>query len=343
MDRVKIGVIGVGRMGRNHCRVYSNLRRAELVGVTDAMPEVGRQVAQQYDVPFYNQLDDLLDKVDAVSLVTPTPLHFDLAKRCIERGVHVLIEKPITETLEQAETLTQMAEMSGLVIQVGHIERFNSAYVELKNVLKDMTILAVNMRRLSAYESSNKDVNVVLDLMIHDIDLALDLIDQPPVSINAHGLTTLSNVVDHASVQMSFQAGPLLTMTSSRVTEHKIRTIEVTALEAFLECDLLDKNIYVHRRTKGEFQNHNSRGFKYRQESIVERIHVPVFEPLFLELQHFVDCIVDNQPPQVSARDGLQALRMATLIQDHIDDHLLHIDASGSEMAMNKNGVPISG
>ena len=198
MDYVRMGVIGAGMMGQRHCRVYANLRRTQLVGICDARSETGSRVAQQYDVPFYEQVDDLLAHVDAVSLVTPTPYHFDLAMRCLERGVHVLVEKPITETLDQAERLTETAEASNLIFQVGHIERFNPTYCELKNVLEDVTPLAVNLRRLSPYEGSNTDVDVVLDLMIHDLDLILDLMKQEPGSVNAYGLTAFSGAIDHA-------------------------------------------------------------------------------------------------------------------------------------------------
>jgi virulence factor len=277
----------------------------------------------------------MLAHVDAVSLVTPTPFHFDLAKRCLDRGIHVLVEKPITETVEQAEILTKMAADSGLTVQVGHIERFNSAYAELKNVIQGMSILAVDFRRLSAYENSNIDVDVVLDLMIHDIDLALDLIGGDIASLNANGLTAHSNVVDHAAVQLGFQQGPLLTMTASRVTEQKIRKIEVTAADAFLECDLLSKSIAVHRRTTGElgeFLSNHNRGLLYRQESIVQRIHVPIFEPLFLELQHFTDCILDNEMPQVSAQHGLEALRLATTIQQKIYQQLIKVNLQQSNL-----------
>ncbi|HXV97706.1 MAG TPA: Gfo/Idh/MocA family oxidoreductase, partial [Anaerolineae bacterium] len=187
MDHVRMGVIGAGMMGQRHCRVYSNMRRTQLAGICDARPEIGRRVAQQYDVPFFEQIDDLLKHVDAVSLVTPTPFHFELAMRCLAQGVHVLVEKPITETLAQAETLTQTAETSNLIVQVGHIERFNPTYTELKNVLEDVTPVAINLRRLSPYEGSNTDVDVVLDLMIHDLDLILDLMKQEPISVNAYG------------------------------------------------------------------------------------------------------------------------------------------------------------
>jgi predicted dehydrogenase len=181
-----------------------------------------------------------------------------------------------------------------------------------------MTVLAVNLRRLSAYEGSNTDVDVVLDLMIHDLDLVLDLVGQDPVSIHAQGLTAFSGAIDHAVAQLQFAKGPLLTVTSSRVTEQKVRSIEVTAMEAYLEGDLLNKSILAHRRTIGEYLNNN----KYRQESIVERIHVPIVEPLFAELQHFVNCIVEGKTPLVPARDGYKALQLATTIRNIIYERL---------------------
>lgn len=322
MKQVKIGVIGVGVMGRRHCRIYSNLRQVQLQGICDAIPEVGRQVAQQYDVPFYERVDELLEQVDAVSLAVPTPLHFDLAMHCLAQGVHILVEKPITETVEQAEMLVEAAEASGLIVQVGHIERFNPTYLELKHVLEDMTLLAVNLRRLSAYEGSNTDVDVVLDLMIHDLDLVLDLMGQEPVSANAYGLTAFSGVIDHAVAYLRFNAGPLLTITASRVTEQKVRSIEVTAMEAYLEGDLLNKSVSVHRRTIGEYLNNN----KYRQESIVERIQVPIVEPLLAELQHFVSCVLEGRSPSVPARDGLKALRLAMTIRKAIHERLIDLN-----------------
>jgi predicted dehydrogenase len=312
-------------MGQSHCRVYSNLRRVNLVGICDTDPSVGLVVAQKYEVPFYEQADELLDRVDAVSITTPTPTHFELAMRCLEKGVHILVEKPITETLEQAQLLIQAAEDNHLVVQVGHIERFNPVYHELKCVLEELTVLAVNMRRLSPYIGSNTDVDVVSELMIHDLDLVLDLIGQEPISINAQGLTTFSGVIDHAVAHLCFETGPLLTITASRVTEQKVRTVEVTAQEAYLEADLLNKTLLVHRHTIGEYINHNHQSVKYRQESIVECIQVPAAEPLHLQLQHFVDSILENTPPLVSARDGFKALQLATTIQKSIYPNLINI------------------
>jgi predicted dehydrogenase len=157
--------------------------------------------------------------------------------------------------------------------------------------------------------------------MVHDIDLALDLVGQEPVSVDAYGLTSFSGAMDHVVAHLHFEQGPLLTMTASRVTEQKVRSVEVTAREAYVEGDLLGKAISVHRRTVGEYVNQNHRGVKYRQESIVERIHVPIFEPLFLELENFVGCILEDTPPLVPARDGLKALRLASAIRNAASGH----------------------
>ncbi len=313
---IKLGVIGVGRMGQAHCRIYSNLRHGQLVGVCDSNVELGNRLAQQYEVPFFFSVDELLEKTDAVSVVTPTPSHYDLARKCLDHGVHVLIEKPITETEEHAINLAREANKSGLVVQVGHIERFNPAFVELKNVLEDLTLLAVNFRRLSPYVGSNIDVDVVLDLMIHDTDLVLDITKQQPASICATGINAYGKAIDYASAQLRFETNPFITLTGSRLTEEKVRSIEVTALEAYVEANLLSKTVTIHRRTTGQYLNHSTRGVKYRQEGIIESILVPVIEPLSAELQHFVDCILNNKQPSVSADEGLKALQLALSIRD---------------------------
>jgi virulence factor len=231
----------------------------------------------------------------------------------------------MTETLEQAEAVVRAAAESDLVVQVGHIERFNPTYMELKKVLEEMSLLAVNFKRLSPYQTSNTDVDVILDLMIHDIDLAHDLIGDEPVTISAQGLTTFSGKADHVVAQMGFENGPIVTMTASRVTEQKVRTIEVTCREAFIEADLLNKSISVHRRSFGEYLNHNKAGVKYRQESIVERILVPSVEPLLLELGHFIEAVQDKTPTNVPPQAGFSALRSAERICGAICDNLVEI------------------
>jgi predicted dehydrogenase len=318
MERTRIGLLGAGRMGRNHARVFSTLRYADLVGVYDPATDAARSVAAQYDVAAFESLDALLEQVDAVSIATPTPTHFELVKTCLERGLDVFVEKPFTETWMQAQALTKLVEETGRIVQVGHIERFNPAYGELKHVLDNMSPLVVNFRRLSSYVGSNTDVDVVLDLMVHDLDLALDLAGADPIQIEADGFTVFSGAIDYASVTLRFARWPLLTLTASRVTEQKVRAIDVTALEAYIEGDLLNKSIQVHYRTVGEYIHHNHGGVKYRQESVVERIHVPIAEPLHAELDHFVHCVRTHQQPRVTAEHGLRTLRLAETIREQI-------------------------
>jgi predicted dehydrogenase len=316
MENIRVGVIGVGRMGKHHCRIYSNLRHVDFVGAYDLDKNALHDVSRAYDVPVIDSIDELLSQVDAVSITTPTPPHFELAMRCLEKGIHVLIEKPITETLGQAEELTEAVESNGITFQVGHIERFNPTYCELKNVLEHMNILAINFRRLSPYQGSNTDVDVVLDLMIHDLDLLLDLTRQEPKSIAASGFNVHSDCLDHVSAQLGYESNMLVTLTASRITEQKIRSIDVVAEGAYIEADLFSKNIFVHRRSMGEYLYPNHGNVKYHQESIVEKIMVPAVEPLFKEIEHFVSCIRSGETPAVTARDGMEALRNAFLIRD---------------------------
>ncbi len=318
MEHVRIGVIGTGRMGQNHCRVYSNMRHAKFVGVCDVNGDLGKDVARKFEVSYFRDVESLLENVDAVSICTPTPEHYDLVMRCLERNIHVMVEKPFTETLEQAKALKDAAEaQTKLVVQVGHIEMFNPTFVELRKVLEGMDVLAMNFNRLSPFQGSNVDVDVVLDLMIHDIGLIVNLFTSEPALMDAHGFSVFSGTIDHGLAILQYAPAPLVSLTASRVTEQKVRAISVTTKEAFIEADLLNKNISVHRRTLGDYVNHKN-GVKYRQESLIERIVVPAMEPLYLELQDFVNCVIGNKTPQVTAADGYNALRFVLLLRDKI-------------------------
>ena len=318
MEQVRIGVIGTGRMGQNHCRVYSNMRHAKFVGVCDVNADLGKDTARKFEVSYFRDVDSLLENVDAVSICTPTPEHYELVMRCLERNIHVMVEKPFTETLEQAQALKEAAEaQKKLIVQVGHIEMFNPTFIELRKVLEGMEVLAMNFNRLSPFQGSNVDVDVVLDLMIHDIGLIVNLFTKEPASMDAHGFSVFSGTIDHGLAILQYAPAPLVSLTASRVTEQKVRAIAVTTKEAFIEADLLNKNISVHRRTLGDYVNHKN-GVKYRQESLIERIVVPAMEPLYLELQDFVNCVIENKIPQVTAADGYNALRFVLLLRDKI-------------------------
>ena len=319
MKLVRVGVVGIGAMGERHCRVYSNLRNVELVGVTDLSTERGQAVADTYDTKFFNNYDDLLDEVDAVNIVTVTPAHFDLAMKALSKGVHVLVEKPITETVDQGKKLVAEAEKQNTILQVGHIERFNPAYIALKDVVKGLRLAAVNMRRLSPFDTSNIDVDVIRDLMIHDLDLVVNLVGSSLEGFSAWGRSFSTDAIDHAVANLSFRNGPVATLSASRVTEQKVRMIEITAEGAYIEADLLGKSIKIHRRARPEFLP----SAQYRQESIIETIQVPMVEPLVLELRHFIECILENKTSDVSGKDGLYALQLAKAMADQISNFMI--------------------
>jgi predicted dehydrogenase len=315
MGTLRVGVIGIGAMGERHCRVYSSLRHIQVVGIADLDASRGQAVAAQYETRYFEDHRQLLDEIDAVSIATTTPSHFDLAMEALGQGVHVLIEKPLTETLEQGEQLVDEAERRNLVLQVGHIERFNPAFIELKNVTEGMRLIAINVRRLSPFDLSNTDVDVIRDLMIHDLDLVADLVGTHLEGINAWGRSISTGAIDHAVANLSFRDGPIATLFASRITEQKVRMIEVIAEGAYIEADLLGKSVLVHRRTLPQYLD-NQQATKYRQESIMERIYVPMAEPLMLELRHFVESVCEGKPNCVPGKDGLYALQLAQAVAD---------------------------
>jgi virulence factor len=308
---IRVGVIGTGIMGERHCRVYATMRGAEFVGVFDVNHLRGHEVAEKYGARYFDSPIDLLREVDAVTVATPTPHHFDLAMEAFVAGVHTLIEKPMALTLEQGRAMADAARQSGLTVQVGHIERFNPTFTELKNVTDDMPVVAVMIRRQNSFDASNTDVDVINDLMIHDIDLLLNLIGQPVLEVTACGRAVLNGAIDHAVANFTFREGPIATLIASRITQTKVRTIDITAQSAYVQGDLMNKSVSIHRRLMNEYK-----GAKYRQESVVENIHIPLAEPLALELQHFLSCIRENKQPIVSVEDGLKAMEYAVQISE---------------------------
>ncbi len=314
MKSVRVGVVGVGSMGERHCRVLQSLRGAELAGVYDQCPERALEIAARYDTTPFPTLEDLAAHVEAAVVATPTPTHAEVALELIERDVAVLIEKPMATSVVEAMALCEAARRRGVPVQVGHIERFNPVYIELKAILEAMRPISLIFRRLSPYAVSNQDADVVLDLMIHDLDLAVDLIGATPLRIYPIGRPVFSGEADHVVLMMEFPEGEVATLFASRVTEQKIRAIEITAIEAYIEADLLNKGITIYRYTIPTFTNDNQ-PVKYRQEGWMERIGIPMAEPLALELQHFVDCVRSGRPPAVSALDGLRVLQLAERIR----------------------------
>jgi predicted dehydrogenase len=305
LDPVRVGVIGVGYLGQHHARVYSELPGVELVGVVDINKERAKEVAERYFTSAFFDYQDLFGKVDAVSIVVPTVIHRDIAGRFIEQGINILIEKPVTTSLEEARELMEMANKKNVVLQVGHIERFNSAVVELSKIV-DHPIF-IDCSRMGPYVNRNTDVGVVLDLMIHDIDIVMSIVRDKVVKINASGYPVFSREEDIANAQLVFSNGCIANLTASRITRKKIRRMEVTQLDSFISIDYLEQELAVYKKT--------SSSFPYL---LMEKPPMQKGEPLRLELEHFIKCVRNGEKPLVGLEEGTNALEVALNILEEI-------------------------
>lgn len=309
---LRVGVWGVGLMGERHARVLSTLPDARLVAVYDANADRAQAVATRYGTQVASSPEALLAEVDAISIATPTPLHFAHVEQSLSLGKHVLVEKAITEQVDQAEVLTAMARRTGKLLMVGHIERYNPVFSELKRLIVEggQRPFAIVFRRLSSFSTSSQAVDVVLDLMIHDVDLMLDLCRG--MTVQHHdgiGRIVRTREIDHGVAHVGFHGGPVVTLTASRVTEQKVRSIEVTTPSAFIVADLLRKEIQSYRNTVSTYQAQDG-GVSYQQHTQIDQVQVPTAEPLLLEVQDFIRAIRAGQPPLVTAEDATEALRL---------------------------------
>jgi len=247
MEPVRVGVIGVGHLGFHHARVYTELLNTDVVGIMDTNPERAAAVGELLRVPFYSDIEQFYRQArpDAVSVVVPTVQHFESAKRALSAGIHVLIEKPVTSTVEEAVELLQQAAAQNLVLQVGHIERFNSAVQHVRNIIKEPLFL--QSRRIGPFSSRISDVGVVLDLMIHDIDIILSLVHSEISAISAMGRSVRSSLEDIATAQIAFENGTLAQILVSRVSERRLRQLEIMEPERFVTVNYETQDVSIHR------------------------------------------------------------------------------------------------
>ncbi len=313
---IRIGVIGVGNMGRHHARILSLLKDTELAGVADLNVERGLDIATSYRTRFFKNYLDLLPHVDAVCIAVPTKLHHQVGIDCLQAGVHILLEKPIAASIPEAESLVNTAAESNCILQIGHIERFNPAFVELSKVCQTEEILAIEARRMSPYSQRANDVSVVLDLMIHDIDLLLELTASPVVKLTASGSSASdAGYLDYVTATLGFANGVVATLAASKITHSKIRTLTAHCKNSLIETDFLHSDIAVHRYPTGNLPTKNHHQF-YRQDGLIEKVYTSNIEPLYAELEHFVSCIRGGKCPYVGGKQGIQALRLASLIEE---------------------------
>jgi len=318
--RLRAAVVGAGHMGAYHALAYAELAEVDLVGVVDLDADRARTVARHYDAGAFTDHRDLIGRADVVSVAVPTEEHFHVARDLLEAGVSVLVEKPMTPTLEEARELFAVARRAGAVLHVGHVERFNGAVQELRNIV-DRPML-IESRRLGPFVPRVRKDTVVMDLMIHDLDIVLALAGSTPQWVTAFGAPVHSEVTDVASVQIAFASGTIATITASRATEEKIRTLAITQRDAYIVLDYVDQDIQIHRRAAQEYLV-NRESIRYRQASFVEHLFVRKDNPLKLEILHLIRTARARGvggPMALAEADDLRSLAMALAIERMIRD-----------------------
>ncbi len=322
MKSVRVGVVGVGHLGRLHALLYNNVPRAQLAGVFDISPETARAVALEAGCRAFDNYADLLAEVDAVNVVVPTTRHFEVAAEALRQGKHVFIEKPITSSLTEADELIRLAGEQGCLIQVGHIERFNQAMRALSTV--PLNPRFIESHRLATFNPRGTDVAVVLDLMIHDIDIILTLVRSPVARIEANGVAVISDEPDIANARITFANGCVANVTASRISQKKMRKMRLFEKDSYISIDFLQgiterfrlvANLPASEPTgviMGKLEGKRTRYVYY------ERLQAPEGNALQIELEEFVQAILNGSRPRVTAEDGRNALAVATQISEII-------------------------
>ncbi len=319
MNKIKAGVIGTGHMGHYHVNVYAEqLNNVDFFGIADIDSGKVSELSEKYQIEGYNDYRELLKNVDFVSIAVPTKNHYEVAKECLEAGVHVLVEKPFTTEYKQAEELFEIANKKNLILQVGHVERFNGAVQELKKIVKDPFLM--ESRRIGPFITRAQDDNVVMDLMIHDLDIILNIIGDMPEEFSAFGKKICSGRYDVASVQLKFNNGCIATVVASRVSENKLRTLAITQKDAYIFLDYTDQDIHIHRRADSGYLV-SRQEIRYKQESFIERIFVYKDNPLKLQIKHLVDCILGTGKRMYTEEDELRSLKLALNILSSLKDN----------------------
>jgi len=325
---VRVGVIGAGALGYHHVRLFRDVDGATLVGFHDARPERARQVASELSVPAFDTVEALVDACDALTIAVPTPAHYAVARVALEKGRHLLIEKPIATTLAEADELLGIAERTGAIVQTGHVERFNRAVRAALPFVEAPRF--IDSDRLAPFNPRGSDVAVVLDLMIHDIDLVLTLVGSHVADVAAVGVPVLTPFVDIANARISFDSGVVANITSSRVSRERMRKVRIFQQSGYISLDLAagDGEFY---RLRGDLDLAQLAKGPLALEAFVERIplEAPEGEPLRLEFESFIAAVRGEQPVVVTGQDGREALAVALRIVSEIERTLPSLSGLG--------------
>jgi predicted dehydrogenase len=320
MTDVRVAVVGVGEMGANHARVYAGLKGADLVAVVDADAGRASAVAAQHGCRAASSVSELVGQVDAVSVAVPSSLHAEVACELLDAGIHCLVEKPLASTEADAQAILAAAERGGARLLVGHIERFNPAVEQLQRILRlDHEVLALDARRMSAVSARVTDVDVVVDLMIHDLDIVLGLVDDEVVDIVARGVHGAGRTGgDYVTAVLSFAGGAVASLTASRITQNQVRELQVTTDQRFFTVDYPAQELLIYRQGRiGGVDGADPADGRYVLDVGTERVFVRRTEPLALELAHLLE-VARGAEPRISGAHALRALQTAWAIQEQV-------------------------
>ena len=328
MSKLKIGVIGTGHLGKIHTKLFKEVEDAELVGVYDIDQSKSEEAAKEFNTKAFRNLDDLLNEVDGVSIVATTSAHYKLVKRAFEKDVHVLVEKPITVTIPQAEEIVAISAEKNLTLQVGHIERFNPALLSLEKYQLNPKFIQTD--RLAQFNPRGTDVAVVLDLMIHDIDIILSLVKSEVTEVKANGVAVVSGNIDIANARLEFANGAVANVTASRISQKKMRKMRMFQESGYIALDFITGVAEVYRLINQQemdekhFLSFGEMGIGEKKKFVVyEQPEIKQVNALKHELELFVSAVQNNTKPIVSGQDGLKALKVAEEIINKIEESRL--------------------
>jgi len=302
MDKVKVAVIGVGHLGSIHAKIYKELPDCELVAVCDTDKARLKEISGALGVPGYTDYREFIGKVDAISVATPTKLHYPIAADMLKHKIHALVEKPFTSCLKEADSLIKIARKNKLILQVGHIERFNSAFSATQKIIREPKF--IECHRLSPFPNRSLDVGVVLDIMIHDIDIVLGLVNSKLKRVESVGVKVLTQFEDIANVRLTFKNGCIANLTASRVSDEVMRKIRIFQPDTYISLDYKEAKAVVYRKS----------GFSITKEDLP----IEKEQPLQKELASFIECVRQNKEPLVSGEVARAALAVALQIQNQI-------------------------
>jgi predicted dehydrogenase len=341
LEKLKAAVIGAGHLGKEHSRIYSEMPEVSLVGVVDTNKDAGEAVAQRCKTRYYSSLKEILDKVDVASVVVPTKSHYEITKELLNNGIHVLVEKPMTGTVSEAEDLIKLGRQSSVILQPGYIERFNPALEAIKKL--DVSLKFIECHRLSPFTFRSADIGVVLDLMIHDIDIILYLSKSKVKKIDAVGVNVIADKEDIANARIQFEDGCVANITASRVSFEPMRRIRLFSENSYISLDYQKQEALIYKKSpkltlksidienKGVSNITDLKNFSFGDMLKIERIKMNNQEPLRKELESFIDCVKNGKQPVVSGEEGIEAIKIADVIREEINKNLKLANINMSE------------